>query len=192
MALSNVPLTGQNLNVTKVPINNNFSVIDTAFLQDHVDYNASGQGKHTRVTFVDNPGATFLTGEIGLFNKTDVPTNRPDIWLTRGTAAPYPMTGYMLGGTNNGNGWSYLPSGLKMAWGRSTTGGGSSVTLTYTAELVNFPGFTTVNAFPIVSRIASGAATNFVSLTNYTQTTFQVTASAGGTGVQFAWFVIGI
>lgn len=193
MALNNVPLSGQNLDQTRVPINNNFSTIDAAFLVDHVDYGVSGQGKHEKVTLVTNSGATFIATEMGLFNNTAASTGNPEIFVQRGTGTPYPMTGFRLGGTNNGNGWTYLPSGLLMAWGRSTTGGSNNVTLTYSAELTNFPGFTTINAFPNLSRISGpGSSTNFVTLTNYTQTTFQVYASAGGTAVQFSWFVIGI
>ena len=193
MALFNVPLSGQSLDVTRVPVNSNFSTIDTAFQVDHVDYGVSGQGKHEKVTLVTNASAAFLAGEMGLFNNTSIPTGNPEIFVQRGTGTPYPMTGYVLGGTNNGNGWTYLPSGLLMAWGRSTTGGSDHVTITYATELTNFPGFTTIYAFPQLTRLSgAGGSTNFVTLTAYNQTTFQVYASAGGTGVQFAWLSIGV
>ena len=193
MALVNVPLAGQNLLQTRDSIAGNFSTIDTAFLVDHVDYAVSGQGKHEKVTLVTNSGATFLVTEMGLFNNTSIPTGNPEIFVQRGTGTPYPMTGYVLGGTNPGNGWTYLPSGLLMAWGRSTTGAGNNVTITYATELTNFPGFTTINAFPQLTRISgAGTSTNFVTLTAYNQTTFQVYASAGGTAVQFCWLVLGI
>ena len=41
MALNNVPLSGQSLGVTRVPINQNFSVIDADFSVDHVAYNTT-------------------------------------------------------------------------------------------------------------------------------------------------------
>jgi len=194
MPLNNVPLANQTLNVTQAPIQNNFNTIDTAFVVDHVDYGSANQGMHQKVTLVTNGVAPVIAaGNLALFNQTAASTGNPEIYLARGSAAAYPMTGYVLGGTNNGNGWTYLPSGLKMAWGRSTTGGATNVTITYANELTNFPGFTTIYAFPLLSRISGpGTSTNFVTLTNYTQTTFQVYSSAGSTGVQFAWFVIGI
>ena len=92
--MNNVPLTGQTLGVTRVPINNNFSVIGSTFEVDHVGYNLTDQGKHAKIT-MPSQGAvpSFSAGEIGLFNQNAAPTNINDIWLARGAAAPYPMTG---------------------------------------------------------------------------------------------------
>lgn len=194
MALNDTPQAGQSLNVTQNPIRQNFITIDTAFSIDHAAYGSANVGKHNKISFPLQAAApAFIANEIGLFNQNAAPTNRPDIWMARGAAAAIPITGYVLGGTNAGNGWTYLPSGLLMAWGRSTTGAATNVTITYANELTNFPGFTTVNAFPQLTRISgAGTSTNFVTLTAYNQTTFQVYSSAAGTQVQFAWLVIGI
>lgn len=194
MALNDTPQAGQSLNVTQNPIRQNFITIDTAFSVDHAAYGSANVGKHNKITFpLQGAAPAFVANEIGLFNQNAAPTNRPDIWMSRGVAAAIPITGYVMGGTNLGNGWTYLPSGLLMAWGRSTTGAGNNVTITYANELTNFPGFTTANAFPQLTRLSgAGTSTNFVTLTAYNQTTFQVYSSAAGTNVQFAWLVIGI
>jgi len=195
MALTVVPVNGQSLASSKPQVAGNFSTISTTFEVDHVAYNTGGNsGMHNQIQLPPHIGAIpAVAGNFVLFNQNAAPTNVPDIWLGRGAAAPFPLTGYVLGGTNPGNGWCYLPSGLKMAWGRSTTGGSNTVTITYSNELTNFPGFTTINAFPQLTRLSgAGNSANFVTLTAYNQTTFQVYASAGGNNVQFAWFVIGI
>lgn len=195
MALINTPNAGQTLAQTRPDINANFANIDTQFAVDHVDYNTAGAGKHEKVTLVNNAAATFAAGEMGMFNKTAAPTGIPDIWLARGTTAAFPMTGYVLGGTDAANGWTYLPSGLKMAWGKSTTGGSTNKTIIYANELTNFPGFTNANV-PQVTRIANpGPTDNFVTLgNNYTNTQFIVYSSlrTTGTGLFFSWMVIGL
>ena len=61
MALINVPLAGQSLGITRDPVNNNFSTINSAFLVDHVEYNTAGQGKHNKVTFPVQGGAPAFT-----------------------------------------------------------------------------------------------------------------------------------
>ena len=193
----NIPQPGDNPSGSQDQILQNFQVLNTAFSQDHGAYNSGTQGQHNQVTFPIGPLVgqpfTYLAGQIGLQNLNQAPTARPDIWMSRGLAAAFPITGYTMGGTNAGNGWTYIPSGLLMAWGRSTTGASDHVTITYATELTNFPGFSTANAFPQLTRLSgAGGSTNFVTLTAYNQTTFQVYASAGGNNVQFDWFVIGI
>lgn len=193
----NIPQPGDNPSGSQDQILQNFQVLNTAFSQDHGAYNSATQGQHNQITFPVGPLAgqpfTYLVGQIGLQSLSQAPTNTPDIWLTRGTGTAFPMTGYTMGGTNAGNGWTYIPSGLKMAWGRSTTGAGNNVTITYSAELTNFPGWANANTFPQLTRLSgAGTSTNFVTLTAYNQTTFTVYSSAGSNGVQFAWFAIGL
>lgn len=142
-------------------------------------------------------GSAFPSGNVALYSAASTATGFNELYLNKTITGPtvtqIPISAYRVGGTNPGNGWTYLPSGLKMAWGRSTTGSAAFVTLTYATELTNFPGFTTIYAFPQLTRISgAGTSTNFVTLTAYNQTTFQVYSSAGGTAVQFSWFVIGI
>src|SRR5690242_15107106 len=96
MALNNVPLPGQNLLVTRNPINQNFSVLDTTFAVDHVTYNLSGGGKHNKVTFpVQNPAPTFTGGDLGLYAFLNPGTGKNELYIhkvTGATTAEIPMT----------------------------------------------------------------------------------------------------
>lgn len=193
MALNNVPLPGQNLLNTRDLISGNFTTIDQGFLVDHVDYNTAGQGKHEKVTFPNNPAAVFLAGEMGLFNQTAAPFNRPDIWVTRGLAAPYNMTGYVNNNAGATNGFTVLPSGILMVWGASVISAGGQVTITYSAAVPGFPGFTTWWAPPQLTRTgAIAVVNNFVALGGFNGTTLTAFSSQLGNGVNFSWLAWGI
>lgn len=135
MALNNVPLTGQSLNVTKVPINQNFSVIDTAFSVDHVSYNTTGQGKHNKVSFpLQAVAPVFLAGEEGLYNVALGGVS--ELYVHKQSAAgtkEIPMTASTLSTSTPGSavgGWTWLPSGYYETWGSGNGNGLTTVTLT--------------------------------------------------------------
>lgn len=193
----NIPQPTDDPSQSQDQILQNFQSNYDAFSVDHQAFNSGTDGQHKQITFPVGPLAgqpfTYLVGQIGLQSRNVAPTSRPDIWMTRGTGTAFPITGYTIGGTNAGNGWTYLPSGALIAWGRTTTGGAANVTVTYATELTNFPGFSTAFFFPQLTRIsAAGTSTDFVTLTAYNQTTFQVYSSAGGIAIQFAWLIIGL
>lgn len=207
MALNNVPVSGQDLNTTRPLINSNFSVIDGAFAQDHVDYNLAGQGKHEQSTYVPNAaGKTFLINEIGLFNDTPASTGRPEIMLQRnatGVGPLYPMTGYAFnatGANTGGIGWTYLPSGYKMMHGTVTTNAGGTAVITYAGVngIASFPGFTGDGAGNFVgtiqlTRIDGSATSNgFPRLTaiNTNLTSFTI-QSSNNSQETVTWFVLG-
>lgn len=130
MALINVPLTGQDLNTTRVPINTNFATISTAFEVDHVAYNNSSptQGKHNKVTFPQlGAPATFAAGEEGLYNYPLSGVN--ELYVHKQSAAgtqEIPLTASILSGstpTLGTGGWTYLPSGIYMTFGYAVNTG---------------------------------------------------------------------
>ena len=124
MALNNVPVAGQSLGASRDLINQNFSVINTAFSVNHVPYNdgSGNQGKHAEVQFpVQSAIPAASAGDISLYNKLP--------------AAPYPLTAtnelflIKADGTTNipitashqaTAGWTYLPSGIILKWGTTT------------------------------------------------------------------------
>ncbi len=196
----NIPQPGDNPSQSQDQILQNFQTLNTAFSVNHVAFNNADQGKHNKISIPVNGGAasTFLVTEMGMQNRSAAPTSRPDIWLSRGTDAAYPMTGYQNGGTTVNNGWTYLPSGLKMAWGVSTCVNAAVLTVVYAAQLTNFPGFTTFWSCPQTTRIRvappaqSGA---FVMVQdNFSATQFSAFSSdpASTGNVEFAWTVIGL
>jgi hypothetical protein len=202
--LYNIPQATDQVSISQGNLLNNFSILGAIA----GNTNASSASLNATSGFnwvylasqsssIPPVGSSFPSGSVGIYSATNPNTSLNELYVNKPLSASVkqvPMTAYTLGGTNNGNGWTYLPSGLLMAWGRSTTGGSSSVTLTYATELINFPGFNSIYAFPQLTRLTGSVpTTNFVVLTAYTQTTFTVGASSGSsTGIQFAWFVIGI
>ncbi len=197
----NIPQSNDSLSVSQPQILGNFQALGVI--------GGNGQAASASLNLTSGFNFVYLSpqvptpaipaGNVGLYSATNAATGVNELYVNKTITGPtvkqIPMTAYVLGGTNAGNGWTYLPSGLLMAWGRSTTGGSTSVTLTYNTELTNFPGFNTANAFPQLTRITgAGATENFVALTGYNQTTFTVSSSLAttGTGIQFCWFVIGI
>ncbi len=192
----NIPQPTDDPSQSQNQILENFQVLDAAFTVNHGPYNGPNEGKHNQVTFPSGLQSgqpyIYLAGEIGLQSLNNVPSSRPDIWLSRGTSPAYPATGYMNGGTNLNNGWTYLPSGVLMAWGRASIPGGGTETITYAVELINFPGFSTFWSPPQVIAISPTVTlANSVFLRAFTQTTLTANTSAGG-ALDFAWFAVGL
>ena len=130
MALNNVPLAGQSLGVTRNPINQNFNTINAAFLVDHVEYATGGQGKHNKVTFpVQAPAPAFLPGEEGLYNFLYPTTAKNELFVHKQNQAgtvDIPFTASAMSNVlqaNCVNGWTYLPSGLLVKWGKVARAG---------------------------------------------------------------------
>jgi hypothetical protein len=126
MALNIVPVASQTLASSQPQIQQNFTVLDTSFSQNHVPYNdASGyEGKHALVQF--NP---FTTGSVPATSVGDVSLYNII------PSAPYPLTGVqelflvksdgatsipITASVQAAEGWCYLPSGVLIKWG--TTG----------------------------------------------------------------------
>lgn len=201
--LPSIPQPTDQLSVSQGNILNNFTILGA--IAGNANPASSSLNTNSGFNWIYLPtqagsippaGASFPSGNVGIYSATNPNTSLNELYVNKPLSAStvqVPMTAYTLGGTNSGNGWCYTPSGLLMAWGRSTTGGSTTVTITYSSELTNFPGFNTTNAFPQLTRLTGSVpTTNWVVLTAYNQTTFTVGSSSGGTGVQFAWFVIGI
>ncbi len=139
MALNNVPLAGQTLGVTRVPINQNFSLINAAFLVDHVEYNIAGQGRHQQVSMtLKAPGpVTTIATTNGFFAQNWATTTKDEMWIQTAAGVgtnQYPMSASVLSQTpligNYTTGWTYLPSGIVMKWGNVSVNTNSTVTVT--------------------------------------------------------------
>lgn len=128
MALNNVPVPGQSLGASRDLINQNFSVIDTAFTVNHVPYNdGSGlQGKHKVVQFPVQSAIPSLTvGDITMYNKLPASpypqTGVNELFIVKADGTTTPITARAA----STNGWSYLPSGILLKWGTTTSINGS-------------------------------------------------------------------
>ena len=173
MALNNVPLSGQTLGQTRTAVNQNFSLIDTAFQVDHVDYNDPNQGQHDKVTLLPQGGApSFAAGSDGIYclpynNGT---TTLNEVFVHKQTNAStqdIPFTASILSSTspaNNIAGWTYLPSGLQLQWKTvSVVAGVNTITLS------GFPGYTNIFSVIISAVGAPGPTVSLDSIISNTQ-----------------------
>ncbi len=145
MTYTVLPNSGQSLGVTRVPINTNFSLIQSAFAVNHVGFNNSGAGKHKFVQMpaqASSPGTAAAetaiysrTALIGVSNETNL------YWQFPGTAAAGPdvvMTRFITPSVTT-NGITFLPGGLIMQWGILNTPGSAGTVFFTPLPQVTFP-----------------------------------------------------
>jgi hypothetical protein len=140
----NIPRTGQSLGVTRDPVRNNFTVIRDIFNNNHYTFDEANPGKH-RFLQLPEQGAAPTTGpnEGGFYAKQDAATPNETALFVRGESNgfEYQLTKAISTGTavfgNNTNyigdnwgGWTFLPGGLVMQYGRKINPGNSG-TITF-------------------------------------------------------------
>jgi hypothetical protein len=181
---------------SQIDLQNNFGALKTLIDINHVDFsNTADQGKHYKVTFPVQGGApVFLAGELGVYNLAYAPTGSNELFITNASGSSYPITASSTTGAPVASfGWTWLPSGMKIVWGQSTIVAGGTLIVNYSSA-PGFPGFTSSAALPMITRQASGTASNFVSVTSHAPqnlTQFVAFSSGGQNNVQFAWMTIG-
>ena len=199
---TNIPQPGDDPSVSQNQILENFQVLNTAFSQDHSAFNAPTQGQHKQITFPVSPVTgqpfTYLANQIGLQSLNQLPTSRPDIWMSRGVATAFPITGFDNGSisSNGAVSWSYLPSGLLFIGGQATTSAGT-VTITFgttaAGGLNDFPGFSQYVSFITAIRIDnSGSSTTVMRVKSFTLTTATFGLANGSTDSTFFWSATGM
>jgi hypothetical protein len=126
---------GQTLKQSQPLINANFAVLQTAFDQDHIDFNAAGAGKHTAIHYpaaATTAQATTLSGELALYSKLDA-NSVPRLTMSEPSTVPGTSgaqrqisgivlvnQGTVIGGIKHG-GAIPLFGGLIMLFGQVTT-----------------------------------------------------------------------
>ena len=194
---TNIPLATQPINQTQQAINDNFTclvnnatpangliTVNHVGTNDPVDY-----GKHF---FIQMPEGvpTVATGatEIGLYCKDGATSLVAELYFQRESGAAdsgTPMTEYVVNNAGSTNGFTWLPSGMKIIWGSAITNNVTgNATVTYAVAVPGFPGFSTNWTGP---QLTTSNATG-LSLTALSGTAFSV---HGGNNVTFYWSVIG-
>lgn len=200
MALNNVPLTGQSLLVTRVPINTNFSTIDTAFQVDHVDYNTLGQGQHNRVSFpTQNPVPTPQSGIVQLYQAISAFTSQPELFFTHQLGSTAPTAAQIVEFTSAGwtnPGWTRLPSGILLRWQSGIGfGGNSSVTVNLNTPISpGSPNFTAILTILLTTIDTSSSYNNIIGISNITVPNFTASKFGGSnppSSVTIAYLAIG-
>lgn len=192
-----IPQATDNPSQSQSQLLQNFQVLYTAFDQDHAPYNSPIQGQHEQVTFPVGPLTgqpfTYLSGQIGLQSLNTTPTSRPDIWMSRGTATAFPITGYGVGSVsgNNATAWTYLPSGFIRIGGKAVTSGGTvTITFANTASggLTGFPGFNTfISNITAIRLDAVGSDNTVIRVVSFTLTTATFGLANGAVDSTFFW-----
>jgi len=141
MPLINVPLTGQSLDVTRNPINTNFSTINTAFAVNHVQY-TDGSGNQGFHNFIQLPTGTPtkdtlnppINGTlVALYSKNGATSGVPELYFQRNNLAA--NMGYAITeGINLQLGFTRWPCGTLVKWGTAAVTGTTTV-VTYNGGL---------------------------------------------------------
>ena len=144
--LSLVPQSGQTLAQTRQPILQNFTDIQNQFAVNHVQYNdPSGfAGEHNKVSFVQQTSVAPVINKVLLYNLLDATTGQNELYMSRSTAAAFPITEMAAGSTSStgsSRGWTYLPSGMIIKF-RKVTASGNNFTVDFnTGKAAGEPSF---------------------------------------------------
>lgn len=115
---------------TDIPANSqpqllaNFQGINTLINVNHVGFDLADQGKHKWVSYPDQVAANPSTAatEVATYCITSADSGNLELTFRRPSdGAIIPMTAR---GGGAANGWTMLPSGLLMKWGRTSVAGG--------------------------------------------------------------------
>lgn len=151
---SDIPApSGDTLGGTRDRIRTNFQQIATVAAVNHIAFNASGQGKHKFLQMPEQPGSigqvgaplppTTAADEGGLYTKVGInPAETNLVFRAESDGFEYQLTKVIAASTgrfgnntvayvaNNNGGWTFLPGGLLLQYGRRTSPG-SSGTVTF-------------------------------------------------------------
>jgi len=120
---NNIPQATDAISQSQSDILNNFAAIQTLIDVDHVDFANPNQGQHNKVTFPVQGSAPMPTaGSIYLYNLASTLTSNNELFIANSSGSTTPITASQQVTSNNG--WTYLPSGVLMKWGKGTATAG--------------------------------------------------------------------
>lgn len=127
MAYNNaIPAANDLLSQSQSEIQENFSQIQTLIGINHINFGATGSGKHLYLQMPEHAAPTTAVNEAGFYANVGATSGVTELYFKRedppGTIIP--MT-EMVSQTAT-NGWTYLPSGIILQWGQATMNDGVS------------------------------------------------------------------
>jgi len=215
MALNITPESYNTLAQTQLLIKNNFIFINDGFAFDHVEFNSTGAGKHNKITFPVQAAAPVFVdaGDLGLFSLLNATTtkNELNVYKANGVGANFvnvPFTASILSNSVPGPGtagWSYLPSGLIIQWGKYSANNTLNALITTPSLVPLLPSFPFQIPFPTqclnvkLTQSTTGSAERglFYNVHSFTQAGFRIdtyrisTIVAGGPSSEYSYFAIG-
>lgn len=199
----NIPVTGDSLGNTRDRIRTNFQVISSTFDQNHIKPGDGGQGKHKFIQMAEvaNSAAapTTLANEAGFYARVGTNPEETNLWFRgENNGFQYQLTSAVSTGTlrfgtftlpvpNNAGGWTFLPGGLILQYGRRLSPGSSGL-VTFP---IPFPGGTAPYSIQVsLERTTGSQNVTIDSGTPPTSTGFNYLASSGGSNA-VNWIAIG-
>jgi hypothetical protein len=118
---NNIPKPGDILKNSQSQMLANFQAIQTLISVNHGNFDSSVQGKHTFIQFPAQGGDPVTAlGEVALYSKVGATSTVPELAFERQSNGDITV---FTEGSNTGNtGYSRLPSGFLVKWGRATIG----------------------------------------------------------------------
>lgn len=182
-----IPASGQSLGSSRTQVLNNFAVLRSTVATNHIDVNNAGAGKHNLSEYVAQAQApATTTGEVAMYCRSVSGTSQLFLQQENQLAAAtdIQMSRLDKGILNAQTGYSFLPGGLIIQWGRDAFVGAA------VAKTVTFPvAFTT--ACYNVQVLGIGFNNIFHADTETTTTVIVSKNQAVGNGQNFWWMAIG-
>lgn len=133
-----IPQSTDLLSNSQLSLLNNFGAIQTLVDVDHVDFANVAGGQHNKVTFFNQVGGLPVfspLGVVGMYSAADATSGQNELYINKTNASgivQVAVTESILGTTAaptgfTSQGWTMLPSGIKLSWG-VVTGLGNSTT----------------------------------------------------------------
>jgi len=206
---ANIPQATDRINASQGQILNNFIQLQADFGVNHVTFNAAANvGKHNVVTFPQQAAApvAFTATEFGLYNMTYASSNTTELFVRRNNAAAaagIPFTAYSpgAGGAVPATGYTILPSGLILKFGRFLTNAAGTYTQAFADGIIpTLTGPAYINLPYVTASIfdASGSAGTlrrcvYITATTAAQFSVQTTTLAGNNIASTVfWMSIGL
>lgn len=168
MAYQLIPQPTDTLNQSQADILENFTQIQTGFALNHIDFdNGSETGKHKFIQMPQQTSApTTNMTEMALYTK-DV-SGTPQLFLkTSNNLNEYNISG--LNAPTTSEGWTILPSGLRLVWGSFTANG--STPAVFPAGL---PAFNQIYSVQVSALRTGGSSDVAATIGGISPTTFTV------------------
>lgn len=182
----NIPFSGETLGQSRPQVQGNFQILNNTISVDHVPMNSTGAGKHNKSTYPpQGSDPTTAAGEIALYCATGA--SGAELFMIRdnisGTKTNL-TTSKIATPLAAVSGYSWLPGGIIMQWGRDQFAGAA------VAKTVTFP-----TAFPTacwnVQVLGIGFNNIFHGDTNTTTSVIISKNQAVGNNQEFWWLAIG-
>ena len=181
-------------------IKDNFDAINTTISVNHVEMNASGEGKHKFLQMPEQGSApTTAANEGALYTKQSSYTTEAELFYRKensggGGGAEIEMTA----SSNTDPGWALLPCGLLIKWGISSLISGGLVDITYPTG-PTIPVFSSILNVQVSPKNATGGDIDAAVRLATTNTTLirvylskRTTTGVSTANLQISYFSIGL